>query len=79
MTEDLEELQVSESPARAWARRASRVCSIPPNFSARSDAVSALLSMIGVELLGVLVGVLMGCPVGALAGWSGGSGRRRAG
>ena len=55
-----------------------------PSFSARSDAVSALLSMIGTELigaalLGVLVGVLMGCAARLRAGWPGCSGRRRAG
>jgi hypothetical protein len=66
VAEDLQELQVPEFPARAWASRASRVCSIPPSFSARSDAVSALLSMIGV--------LFMGCPVpaGRSAGGAGG-------
>lgn len=49
MAQDLEELQASEVPGAGLdASRASRICGIPDRFSARSDAISPLLSMIGV-------------------------------
>jgi hypothetical protein len=52
------EFRCPSLPARSWAIQASRVWSIPLSFSARSDAVRALLSMIGV-LMGVGCG--FGC------------------
>ncbi len=43
------------SPARAWARRASMVASMPDSFSARSALSRAPVSMVVVVMVSTLV------------------------
>src|SRR5712692_7462490 len=57
------------SPARAWARRASMVSSIPDSFSVRSALSSAPVSMMVVVMVSTFVALLM--PVALLGGLAG--------